>query len=273
MTSGNVDMRGPVAAQIQVKEEADATLCDEPRSSPAGCHQLAAVQLPPDQHKPLARSLSDVAGQQQAGIATIHGPGVQGGLAAWNVGVNESSQLPLATSGLHQPMQPGASSSAGRDANGGGQGSVSSGGSNGAGDDRDTSSHGAQAGGRTAASSMQRTEDAAADEAAANSLLAVAGGESPAARMLTAGTMSYTVNTEPPNADTPPRRGPRTPSCPYKGVSLYKRTKRWEAHIWHQGELACHSLLACMSDIRRTRFVAQPHNTPHSRHMSPYSHP
>ena len=28
------------------------------------------------------------------------------------------------------------------------------------------------------------------------------------------------------------RRGPRSPASNYRGVTCYKRTGRWEAHIW-----------------------------------------
>ena len=31
------------------------------------------------------------------------------------------------------------------------------------------------------------------------------------------------------------RRGPRSPASNYRGVSCYKRTGRWEAHIWDSG--------------------------------------
>lgn len=31
------------------------------------------------------------------------------------------------------------------------------------------------------------------------------------------------------------RRGPMSKTSPYRGVSCYKRTGRWEAHIWHAG--------------------------------------
>eukprot|EP00803_Ostreobium_quekettii_P000120 evm.model.scf_3660.2 EVM.evm.TU.scf_3660.2 scf_3660:8316-11822(-) len=31
------------------------------------------------------------------------------------------------------------------------------------------------------------------------------------------------------------RRGPSSKTSPYRGVSCYKRTGRWEAHIWHAG--------------------------------------
>jgi hypothetical protein len=32
------------------------------------------------------------------------------------------------------------------------------------------------------------------------------------------------------------RRGPRSKTNPYRGVCFYKRTGRWEAHIWLAGE-------------------------------------
>jgi AP2-like factor, euAP2 lineage len=35
------------------------------------------------------------------------------------------------------------------------------------------------------------------------------------------------------------RRGPRSRSSQYRGVTFYRRTGRWESHIWSASHLAC----------------------------------
>ena len=43
-------------------------------------------------------------------------------------------------------------------------------------------------------------------------------------------------NTPPTRHSKEPRRGPRSKHSPYRGVTCYKRTGRWEAHIWEGGK-------------------------------------
>lgn len=39
------------------------------------------------------------------------------------------------------------------------------------------------------------------------------------------------------------RRGPRSRSSQYRGVTFYRRTGRWESHIWSASDLPCFLLL------------------------------
>jgi AP2-like factor, euAP2 lineage len=49
----------------------------------------------------------------------------------------------------------------------------------------------------------------------------------------------FAVAQQPVVAGKKTRRGPRSRSSQYRGVTFYRRTGRWESHIWSASHLVC----------------------------------